>query len=420
MSAASIARFDRTFLARLADWLAVAVAVSLPWSTTAVGITIAAWLIVLLPSLDAAAIRRELGTAAGGLPVVLWFLGLIGMLWANVEWHDRFAGLGGFNRLLVIPLLLAQFRRSENGLWAVCGFFLSSIALLIASYAIVLVFGHDWHGIYGVPVHDTIFQGAIFLICGFGALGYATLGYVALACAKRAWPWPIAIGVIGALFLVNFAFVVTSRIALVLAPILLLLFGWRLLRWKGILAAVLLSLILGGAVWFAAPVLRDRIEASITELQEYHAAGKATSIGEHAAFLKESWMIIASAPIIGHGTGSIAEEFRRITAGNTGVSAEATVNPHNQTFAVAIQLGVVGAIALWAMWIAHLALFRGQSVIAWLGLVVVVENVLSSTVHSHLFDFNSGWLYVFGIGVLGGTMLREREDDSKKPPLASA
>ncbi len=425
MSAASIAHFDRTFLARLADWLAFAVAVSLPWSTTAVGITIAAWLIVLLPTLDAAAVRRELVTAAGGLPVVLWSLGLIGMLWANVDWHDRFAGLGGFNRLLVIPLLLAQFRRSESGRWPLCGFFLSSIALLIASYAIVLLLGDDWHGVYGVPVHDTIFQGAIFLICGFGALGYATLGhvgvgYAALAHGKRAWAWPIAVGAIGALFLINFAFVITSRIAIVLAPIVLLLFGWRLFRWKGILAAILLSLILGGAVWFSAPVLRGRIEASITEMQEYRAADKATSIGEHAAFLKESWMIIASAPIIGHGTGSIAEEFRRITAGNTGVSAEATVNPHNQTFAVAIQLGVVGAIALWAMWIAHLALFRGESVVAWLGLVVVVENIFSSTVHSHLFDFNSGWLYVFGIGVLGGTMLREREGDLKKPPIASA
>jgi O-antigen ligase len=419
MSAASIAHFDRTFLARLADWLAVAVAISLPWSTTAVGIMIATWLIVLLPTLDGAAVRRELGTAAGALPVVLWCLGLIGMLWANVDWHDRFAGLSGFHRLLVIPLLLAQFRRSGNGLWAVCGFFLSSIALLIASYAIVLVLGHDWHGVYGVPVHDTIFQGTIFLICGFGALGYATLSYTALANGKRAWAWPIAVGAICALFLINFAFVVTSRIALVLAPVLLLLFGWRLFRWKGILAAILLSLIFSGAAWFSAPVLRGRVETSITELQEYRAADKATSIGEHVAFLKESWMIIASAPIIGHGTGSIAEEFRRITAGNTGVSAEATVNPHNQTFAVAIQLGVVGAIALWAMWIAHLALFRGESVVAWLGLVVVVENILSSTVHSRLFDFNSGWLYVFGIGVLGGTMLRECEDDLKKPPIAS-
>src|SRR5262249_12542163 len=87
-----------------------------------------------------------------------------------------------------------------------------------------------------------------------------------------------------------------------------------------------------------------------------------------------------------------------------------TVNPHNQTFAVAIQLGLLGAVALWAMWIAHLALFTGRSVVAWLGLVAVVEHILSSTVHSHLFDFNNGWLYVFAVGVLGGMMLRERDD----------
>jgi O-antigen ligase len=402
-----IARFDRAFFARWADWLAVAVAIALPWSTSAVGICIAGWLIVLLPSLDLTAVRRELVTRAGALPVLLWCLGALGMLWADVSWHDRLAGLDGFHRLLAIPLLLAQFRRSRNGIWVVCGFFISSITLLIASYAIVLVLGHGWGGVYGVPVHDTIFQGSVFLICGFGALGYA-------AVERHKQAWPIAIFATGALFLINFAFATASRIALVVAPLLLLLLGWRLLRWKGVLVAVLLTVMAGSAMCFASPVIRDRVMRSISEIQRYRATDEATSIGEHTAFLKESLSIVDSAPIIGHGTGSIAEEFRRITAGKIGVSAMATVNPHNQTFAVAIQLGLLGAAVLWAMWIAHFALFRGRSALAWLGLVVVAENVLSSAVHSHLFDFNSGWLYVFGVGVLGGTILGERDSVSKK------
>jgi hypothetical protein len=66
------------------------------------------------------------------------------------------------------------------------------------------------------------------------------------------------------------------------------------------------------------------------------------------------------------------------------------------------------------MWVAQLALFSGQSAVAWLGLVVVVENILSSTVHSHLFDFNNGWLYVFATGVLGGIILNERANALKK------
>jgi O-antigen ligase len=124
---------DRSSLVGLADWAAVAVAIALPWSTSAVGIAIAVWLVVLVPSLDTASVKRELITAAGGLPVVLWGLGVIGMLWADVSWHDRVAGLDSFYRLLAIPLLFAQFRRSRNGIWLVCGFFISSVALLIAS-----------------------------------------------------------------------------------------------------------------------------------------------------------------------------------------------------------------------------------------------------------------------------------------------
>jgi O-antigen ligase len=408
------AHFDRSSLMRLADWAAVAVAVALPWSTSAVGIAIAVWLVVLLPSLDADSLKRALATPAGGFAVILWCLGVVGTLWADVSWHDRFAGLDSFHRLLAIPLLLAQCRRTSNGIWVVCGFFVSSIALLIASYMVAFAFGDRWHGVYGVPVHDTIFQGSMFLICAFGAFGYA-----ALVREKQSRSWLIALFTIGALFLINFAFVTTSRIAVVIAPLLLLLLGWRLFGWKGALGATLLAALVGSTMWVASPVLRDRMARSVVELKKYHAADEATSIGEHIAFLKESLPIIASAPIIGHGTGSIAEEFRRITAGKTGVSAMPTVNPHNQTSAVAIQLGLVGAVALWAMWIAHIVLFSGPTAIAWLGLIVVVENVLSSTVHSHLFDFNSGWLYVFGTGVLGGTILRERDSASKKAEFSS-
>jgi O-antigen ligase len=404
-----LAHFDRSSLPTCADWAAVAVAVALPWSTSAVGVAIAIWLLILLPTLDRASIKRELATAAGGLPVLLWCLGVIGMLWADVDWHDRFAGLNSFHRLLAMPLLLAQFRRSENGIAVVCGFFISSVALLFTSYAIAFAFGDRWHGVYGVPVHDTIFQGTVFLICGFGAIGYP-----ALTPEKLARPWKIALFAIGALFLINFAFVTTSRVALVIGPLLLLLLGWRLFRWKGALSTILLAAMVGSAMWFATPILRDRIARSIVEVERYHTADAATSIGEHVTFLKGSLSIIASAPVIGHGIGSIPDEFRRIAAGKSGASGTPTVNPHNQTFAVAIQLGLLGAAALWAMWIAHIALFGGPSAVAWLGSILVAENILSSTVHSHLFDFNSGWLYVFGVGALGGTILRQRDSISKK------
>jgi O-antigen ligase len=411
----SPARFDRASLQRLADWLVVGVAVVLPWSTSLTGILIVAWLLAVLPTLDRAAVQREVLTPAGGLPVLLWFLGLIGMLWADVDWRTRLGGLGSFDRLLVVPLLLAQFRRSENGIRVIFGFFASEAAVLALSYILILTPGLTWRGfVPGVPIHDDVYQGSAFLICAFGALGYAAY--------QRQKNGVVALGYIAAalLFIGNFGVAVVSRIALFSAPVLFLLLGWKLHRWKGMLGACFVALAIGVTLWMVSPSLRARVHNSISEIESYRRSGEATSLGEHTAFFKDSLKIVWSAPIFGHGTGSIAEQFHLATMGGSGADAVVADNPHNQTLAVAIQIGAVGALVLWAMWIAHFLLFRGPSLAAWIGPVVVVENIVSSVAHSHLFDFGNGWLYLFGVGVLGGMVLRARADDDRPVPQPAA
>jgi hypothetical protein len=69
------------------------------------------------------------------------------------------------------------------------------------------------------------------------------------------------------------------------------------------------------------------------------------------------------------------------------------------------------------MWIAHLLLFRGSGLVQWIGLIVVVQNVVGSLFNSHLFDFNQGWVYVFGVGVAGGVALKNRA--MQKPVMAA-
>ena len=41
-----------------------------------------------------------------------------------------------------------------------------------------------------------------------------------------------------------------------------------------------------------------------------------------------------------------------------------------------------------------------------IGLVIVVQNFISSLLNSHLFDFHEGWIYVLGVGVAGGIVAR--------------
>ena len=57
---------------------------------------------------------------------------------------------------------------------------------------------------------------------------------------------------------------------------------------------------------------------------------------------------------------------------------------------------------------------------AWIGLLVVVQNIFTSLFNSHLFDFNEGWMYVLGVGIAGGMVLRKtgrkpRDRNSAEP-----
>ena len=82
--------------------------------------------------------------------------------------------------------------------------------------------------------------------------------------------------------------------------------------------------------------------------------------------------------------------------------------PVRRGFTLIELMVIVGIIVLWAMWIAHLLLFRRHGLVAWIGVVVVVQNIVGSLFNSHLFDFLQGWTYVVGVGVAGGMMLRAR------------
>jgi O-antigen ligase len=394
-------------LGQIADGLVTAVAVSLPWSTSATAILIVLWLIALVPTLDAASVRRELLSAAGGLPVLVWVLGALGMLWADVSWSERIAGLSGFHKLLFIPLLLAQFRRSSQARWAIIGFLASSVALLIVSWALVLTPGLTWRGKeLGVPVKNYIMQSAVFAICAFALIGQA-----AELWRTRTRLLPVLL-LLAAAFLANIVYVSTARTTLVVVAAMLVLFGVRQFGWRGALAAAVIGSVLAGAVWMSSPYLRHRVSAAVEEAQAYGASNVNTSVGLRFEYWKKSVAFIAEAPLIGHGTGTIPALFRRDATAQT-APVLMTTNPHSQILALGIELGLVGVVAVVAMWLAHLALFRVGTLVAWFGLLVVTYNVVSSLFNSHLFDFSQGWLYVFGVGITGGMVLRAADAAAK-------
>jgi O-antigen ligase len=394
---------DARALPIIADGLVIAIAALLPWSTSATAILIVLWLIALVPTLDRNCVRRE-ALLAGGLPILLWLLAAGGMLWADVSLTERLQGLNSFHKLLFVPLLLAQFYRGGRARWVIVAFLASCGVLLVLSLGLALLPGLSWRGkdkMLGVPVKDYILQSELFVICAFGLLGQA-------AAIRRARPQlALLLALAAALFIGDLLYVETARTALVIMAVLLCLLGMRQFGWKGALVACAIGALLAAAAWMTSPHLRERMSRVLDNVEAYKAGNINTPIGQRFEYWSKSLKFVEQAPVLGHGTGSVLTLFRRDATPLTHPSA-ITGNPHNQLLVVAIELGIVGSMVLCAMWASHLALFREHTLFAWFGLIVVVQNIVACLFNSHLFDFAQGWLYVFGVGVLGGTVLRDR------------
>jgi O-antigen ligase len=406
----TVTKFSRERCALLADGLAAALVVSLPWSTSATGILAGLWFVALLPTLDISSLRRVAATPAGGIPVLLWALGLVGTLWAfGVPMDERWEGVKSLSRLLVIPLLMSQFRHSERGSWVLIGFLISCTVLLVLSWLVFLVPQGPWplakRGVtLGVPVKDYIAQAIEFTASAF------LIAPIALKAWREQRRWfATALWLLAMAFLANVAYVANSRTALILVPVLLLLFACKQFAWRGMLALMLGVAVAVALIWSFDAAFRGNITNMLQEVSVFRSSGESTRAGERLEYWRKSIGFVADAPLIGHGTGSIRDQFRRSVAGETGMAALASSNPHNQTFVVAIQLGLVGIAGLFAMWLSHFLFFRGEGLVAWAGLVVVTQNIVGSLFNSHLSDFTQGWGYVIGVGVAAGMVLKQRQ-----------
>jgi O-antigen ligase len=389
----------------LSDGLAVLAAMALPWSTTAVAWLVGLFLgslVLLLPTLQPRAWLRLLADPICLWPLALLALALLGTLWAEGPWRDRLHGVSPVVKLLAIPFLLYHFERSRRGAWVFSGFLISCALLMVLSW-LVLYFPElklSATANAGVPVKNYIDQSQAFALCMVALLPFVlTLVRLhrhaaAAACAA------LALG-----FAANMAFVVSARAAFIYVPVLLVVFALMHLRRRESVLLFAGVIVAATAVWFTSPYLRDRIADIAVEYREYQQ-NIPGSTGRRLEYWQKSLGFIAQAPLLGNGTGSTQALFERDAAGQTGLAAEITRNPHNQTLNVAVQWGLVGVMALYAMWLTHLRLFRGPGLASWIGLLVVVQNVASSLFNSHLFDFVEGWMYVFGVGVAGGMSLR--------------
>jgi O-antigen ligase len=387
-----------------ADIYPVLIAACIPWSTTAVAGFVVLWLIVLAPTINPTAFLISLKRPACWLPLALFALAVVGTLWGDGPWSERFLGIHPVAKLLLIPLLLYHFERSARGQWVFGAFLISCIILLGRSWFLTLDPGFSFadHAVTaGIPVKNSIDQSQEFGLCIFGLspLVITSLNERRFAFAA------LCMGLILAFFL-NLTFVVLARSSLIYMPVLLMFFVTKYLSRPAALALVGGAIATAFIVWFCSPYFQRRVEGLAVEYRDYKETHRASSTGQRLEWWGKSIDFIGDAPLFGNGTGSTKQLFDHDAAVQVGTWSASIGNPHNQTLNVAIQWGVLGSLLLYAMWCSHLLLFGAIGLASWIGLIVVVQNFVSSLFNSHLFDFTEGWIYVLGVGVAGGVAER--------------
>ena len=398
---------DPIWCSKASDIVAVLLALSLPWSTSLVSIFGVVFALMVAPTIERRAFAASLQRPISALPIAFFALAVVGTLWSEAPWSARSHALGPVVKFLVLPLLVYHFERSARGMWVLTAFLTSCVLLMVMSWLVLfypsLAMKSAERGIF---VKNYIDQSQEFALCA------VVLAYPIYILLRNGKTWQsLLLAAIAINFIINMSFVIVSRTAIVTLPILLAIFAVLHLHWRARAIIIGAIVLFAGLAWMASPQLRYKIHLLSSEYQLYENQNKPTSVGLRLEFWRKSLRFLAEAPVIGHGTGSTRGLFERAAVGSADLATGQVIdNPHNQTLNVAIQWGSIGVVLLYAMWLAHLLLFRGEGLVAWIGTMVVLENILSSLFNSHLFDFHEGWMYVLGVGVIGGMTIRANRD----------
>jgi len=269
----------------------------------------------------------------------------------------------------------------------------------------------------GVPVKDYNSQSTMFTLCILG-LAEGT----PYAWHKGQRRLAVTFVLLGIVFLASILYAATSRTALVALPILLVLFALMRPSRKSAVGLIIALMVFLVAAWQTSPRLRERVTDFFDEVRYYQPTGVPTPAGGRLEFWRKSLIIVADAPFFGHGTGSIQEQFRKLATGQTGMAGLVTGNPHNQIFAIAIQLGLMGTLALFAMWIAHLFFFCGPGLLGGSGLLssCKTSSARSSTLRyliRRMAGFTS-WASAFSVEWCCATPLEQAKKKPSPPPLS--
>jgi O-antigen ligase len=382
----------------LAKWAAVLIGLSLPLSTAMDGILLALMVLLWLLSDDFRfkyKIIRNNPVALGAL--AMFVISVLGLLYGHV---DKGA-LSDAKTFLMLPLLITLFREERMRRYAWRAFPASMVLTLALSY---LSFFHLLpanpfieirRNDPGVLILNRITQNFFMAFTAFLLAVQARFAGTRFMQA--------AFTLLSLLAAVNVMFMIPSRTGQVVLVVLMGFYFFAWLRWRGVIAAGLMIVLVAGVIYgMPGSAVHIRMAQMIQEYGEWqpgHAASMESSAGLRMEFYHNSLKIIRENPLFGVGTGGFAGAYKKQIQNSPMV---ATDNPHNQYLLTAVELGLVGLGALLIFfaiqWRTAARLLRGPDKM--LAYALLLAIITGSLFNSLLTDHTETLFYIWGSGIL--------------------
>ncbi|MGR8929485.1 MAG: O-antigen ligase family protein [Gammaproteobacteria bacterium] len=368
-----------------------------PISTAATSIATVALLVFWLLSGQAVqSLRRSWQQPLGKMIVlfVLWLV--IGMFYADTNWHTRLTTLSSWKKLFFVYLLLGIFYQTEwqkrfVHAYVVVMFTAAIIALSLWSLNLIVRPSND--GGPGIFMTNHATQSMAFiaaLLCCIFLLHETT------SRRHKYWIWTAI-----ALFLFNIFFISTARSGYIALPIAATfaigsIYGFRKLPAIVAIAAVALL-----AIGLTSDTLQQRIKTALDERATYQTSEIETSVGIRVIFYQNTLELIKEKPWFGYGTSSFKSVYGPLAASKyKDWRSGATADPHNQYLFVWLENGLVGLL----LFFGYIAIGIRQGIdnkpYGAIAASFLVAIAASSLFNSHFKTFAEGYLLAFFVGAL--------------------
>jgi len=334
----------------------------------------------------------------------LGFFGLlvIGMAWGQGSVHDGLHYVAKCKELILVAVL-GTLIAGERDKRLALGAFLAAMAVSLAlSYAI-------WLGVLPVPQPGRMDNPWAFKTQITHGVLMALAAFLAADRAIRASKpvWRVLYGTGAALAAFNVLFMVQGRTGYLILGVLGLYFGLAHWRWRGaaFIAGAAVAVLI--AAHLANAPLFGRMALVGNEMQEWDAGrADATSTGLRMNYYKTTVALIREHPWLGLGTRGFISAYREKVRGT---SLPETHNPHNQYLLTAAQLGLVGLVALLAMFmVMWRQAARLQPAVRTAARGLVLTIAVGCLLNSFLIDHVEGLLFAWMAGVLFAAPGREK------------